>query len=80
MIKLERAQKETLATAIQDYMQDELSLEIGQFESEFLIDFITEKLAPIYYNKGIEDAKTVIERRMLEMSDELYEIEQEVQI
>ncbi|ELI0633048.1 DUF2164 domain-containing protein [Vibrio harveyi] len=80
MIKLERAQKETLATAIQDYMQDELSLEIEQFDSEFLIDFITEKLAPIYYNKGIEDAKTVIERRMLEMSDELYEIEQEVQI
>ncbi|ELC3157962.1 DUF2164 domain-containing protein [Vibrio harveyi] len=80
MIKLERAQKETLAAAIQDYMQDELSLEIGQFDSEFLIDFITEKLAPIYYNKGIEDAKTVIERRMLEMSDELYEIEQEVQI
>jgi len=80
MIKLERAQKEILAEAIQDYMQDELSVEIGQFDSEFLIDFITEKLAPIYYNKGIEDAKAVIERRMLEMSDELYEIEQEVQL
>lgn len=80
MIKLERAQKEILAVAIQDYMQDELSVEIGQFDSEFLIDFITEKLAPIYYNKGIEDAKAVIERRMLETSDELYEIEQEVQL
>ncbi|MFH0290560.1 DUF2164 domain-containing protein [Vibrio owensii] len=80
MIKLERAQKEALATAIQDYMQDELEVEIGQFDSEFLIDFITEKLAPIYYNKGIEDAKNVIERRMLEMTDELYEIEQEVQL
>lgn len=80
MIKLEREQKEALATAIQDYMQDELEVEIGQFDSEFLIDFITEKLAPIYYNKGIEDAKTVIERRMLEMTDELYEIEQEVQL
>ncbi|WP_039984391.1 DUF2164 domain-containing protein [Vibrio owensii] len=80
MIKLERAQKEALATAIQDYMQDELEVEIGQFDTEFLIDFITEKLAPIYYNKGIEDAKTVIERRMLEMTDELYEIEQEVQL
>ncbi|UQA53899.1 MULTISPECIES: DUF2164 domain-containing protein [Vibrio] len=80
MIKLERAQKEALACAIQDYMQDELSVEIGQFDSEFLIDFVTEKLAPIYYNKGIEDAKSVIERRMLEMTDELYEIEQEVDI
>ncbi|MDW1568647.1 DUF2164 domain-containing protein, partial [Vibrio sp. YT-15] len=74
MIKLERAQKETLASAIQDYMQDELSIEIGQFDSEFLIDFITDKLGAVYYNKGVEDAKAVIERRMLEMSDELYEI------
>ncbi|AGQ93477.1 MULTISPECIES: DUF2164 domain-containing protein [Vibrio] len=80
MIKLERVQKETLASAIQDYMQDELSIEIGQFDSEFLIDFITDKLGAVYYNKGVEDAKAVIERRMLEMSDELYEIEQEVSI
>ncbi|EGQ9163485.1 DUF2164 domain-containing protein [Vibrio parahaemolyticus] len=80
MIKLERAQKETLASAIQDYMQDELSIEIGQFDSEFLIDFMTDKLGAVYYNKGVEDAKAVIERRMLEMSDELYEIEQEVSI
>ncbi|HHK8509349.1 TPA: DUF2164 domain-containing protein [Vibrio parahaemolyticus] len=80
MIKLERAQKETLASAIQDYMQDELSIEIGQFDSEFLIDFITDKLGAVYYNKCVEDAKAVIERRMLEMSDELYEIEQEVSI
>ncbi|EQL92860.1 DUF2164 domain-containing protein [Vibrio parahaemolyticus] len=61
-------------------MQDELSIEIGQFDSEFLIDFITDKLGAVYYNKGVEDAKAVIERRMLEMSDELYEIEQEVSI
>ncbi|BDR16360.1 DUF2164 domain-containing protein [Vibrio sp. STUT-A11] len=80
MIKLDRAQKETLATAIQDYMEDELSVEIGQFDCEFLIDFITEKLGAVYYNKGVEDAKALLERRMLEVSDELYEIEQEVKM
>lgn len=80
MIKLDRAQKETLATAIQDYMEDELSVEIGQFDCEFLIDFITEKLGAVYYNKGVEDAKALFERRMLEVSDELYEIEQEVKL
>ncbi len=61
-------------------MQDELSIEIGQFDSEFLIDFITDKLGAVYYNKGVEDAKAVIERRMLEMSDELYEIEQSINL
>ncbi|ENK2078346.1 DUF2164 domain-containing protein [Vibrio alginolyticus] len=80
MIKLERAQKEALAAAIQDYMQDELDVEIGQFDSEFLIDFITEKLGVIYYNKGVEDAKLLVERRMLEVSEELYEIEQEIKL
>ncbi|MDW1810560.1 DUF2164 domain-containing protein [Vibrio sp. Vb2362] len=80
MIKLERAQKEALATAIQDYMQDELDVEIGQFDSEFLIDFITEKLGVIYYNKGVEDAKLLVEGRMLEVSEELYEIEQEIKL
>ncbi|MCG9702760.1 DUF2164 domain-containing protein [Vibrio natriegens] len=80
MIKLDRTQKETLSTAIQDYMEDELSIEIGQFDCEFLIDFITEKLGVVYYNKGVEDAKALFERRMLEVSDELYEIEQEVKL
>ena len=80
MINLERAQKEALATAIQDYMQDELIIEIGHFDSEFLIDFITDKIGAVYYNKGVEDAKSLIERRMLEVSDELYEIEKEIKI
>ncbi|MDF2154817.1 DUF2164 domain-containing protein [Vibrio sp. CAU 1672] len=80
MIKLERTQKEQIATAIKDYMQDELNVEIGQFDSEFLIDFITEKLGPIYFNLGIAEAKKVIERRVYEMSDALYEIEQEVSV
>ncbi|CAM2794720.1 DUF2164 domain-containing protein [Vibrio mytili] len=80
MIKLERNQKEQLATAVQDYLQDELNIDIGQFDCEFLIDFITEKLGAVYYNQGVADAKSVMERRMLEMTDELYEIEQEVKL
>ncbi|MEF1310927.1 DUF2164 domain-containing protein [Vibrio mytili] len=80
MIKLERNQKEQLATAVQDYLQDELNIDIGQFDCEFLIDFVTEKLGAVYYNQGVADAKLVMERRMLEMTDELYEIEQEVKL
>ncbi|NAW94002.1 DUF2164 family protein, partial [Vibrio sp. V42_P2S4T144] len=33
-----------------------------------------------YYNKGVEDAKLLVERRMLEVSEELYEIEQEIKL
>ena len=30
--------------------------ELEQFDAEFFIDFISEKLGPVYYNAGIEEA------------------------
>jgi len=55
-------------------------VELGQFDTEFLVDFISKKFGAVYYNKGIEDAQKVMERKMLDISDELYEIEQIVEI
>ena len=61
-------------------LPDELDVELGQFDTEFLVDFISKKFGAVYYNKGIEDAQKVMERKMLDISDELYEIEQIVEI
>ncbi|PML99745.1 hypothetical protein BCT63_03320 [Vibrio kanaloae] len=79
-IQLDSKQKSELTHALQKYLQDELEVELGQFDTEFLIDFISKKFGAIYYNKGVEDAQKVMERKMLDISDELYEIEQIVEI
>ncbi|MCF7502761.1 MULTISPECIES: DUF2164 domain-containing protein [Vibrio] len=79
-IQLDSKQKSEVTHALQKYLQDELDVEIGQFDTEFLVDFISKKLGAIYYNKGIADAQQVMERKMLDISDELYEIEQIVEI
>ncbi|MDN3702160.1 DUF2164 domain-containing protein [Vibrio artabrorum] len=79
-IQLDSKQKSELVHTLQKYLQDELDVELGQFDTEFLVDFISKKFGAVYYNKGIEDAQTVIERKMLDISDELYEIEQVVEI
>lgn len=79
-IQLDSKQKSELTHALQKYLQDELDVELGQFDTEFLIDFISKKFGAIYNNKGVEDAQKVMERKMLDISDELYEIEQIVEI
>ena len=79
-IELDGKQKSEMTDVLQRYLQDELDVEIGQFDADFLVDFISKKFGAIYYNKGIEDAQKVMERKMLDISDELYEIEQVVEL
>ncbi|WP_102409361.1 DUF2164 domain-containing protein [Vibrio cyclitrophicus] len=79
-IQLDSKQKSELTDALQKYLQDEIDIEVGQFDTEFIVGFISKKFGAIYYNKGIEDAQKVMERKMLDIADELYEIEQIVEI
>ena len=79
-IQLDSKQKSELTHTLQKYLQDELDVELGQFDAEFLVDFISKKFGSVSYNKGIEDAQKVMERKMMDISDELYEIEQIVEI
>lgn len=79
-IQLDSKQKSELTHTLQKYLQDELDVELGQFDAEFLVGFISKKFGAVYYNKGIEDAQKVMERKMMDISDELYEIEQIVEI
>lgn len=74
----EKQQREQIIRDLQQYFSDELEHELEQFDAEFLLDFIVKKMGPAFYNKGLEDAKEVVERRVLDIADELYEIEMPV--
>ncbi|MCL9776615.1 DUF2164 domain-containing protein [Vibrio methylphosphonaticus] len=68
-------QRSEIIINLQQYFSDELEHELGQFDAEFLLDFLIKKLGPAFYNKGLEDAKAILERKVLDIGDELYEIE-----
>jgi uncharacterized protein (DUF2164 family) len=63
--------------ALQAYFDDELEVELGQFDADFLLDFISKKIGPSFYNQGVKDAQLIIEKKVLDISDELYLIEKE---
>jgi len=68
-------QKNLIVQKIQLYFNDELDQDIGAFDAEFLLDFFSENIGAFYYNQGLLDAETIINKKLDDISDALYEIE-----
>lgn len=76
-ISFSSKQKQEILHALQRYFEDELETELGQFDADFLLDFISKKIGPAFYNQGVKDAQKVLEEKMLYINDELYQIEKQ---
>ncbi|BEU01331.1 hypothetical protein OAG1_01310 [Agarivorans sp. OAG1] len=74
-IEFSSEQKTALVNKIQGYCEQQLDVEIGQFDAEFLLDFFSEEIGAFYYNQGLQDAQAVVQNRIDSIADELYEIE-----
>jgi uncharacterized protein (DUF2164 family) len=77
-INFMREEKEALTRRIQQYFEKELDQEIGGFEAEFLLDFISKEIGPYYYNKGLQDAKIIFDVKYEEISEAIYDAEKPI--
>ncbi|CAM2886910.1 DUF2164 domain-containing protein [Vibrio neptunius] len=75
-IEFTSQQKQAMSSALLRYLEDELNIEIGQFDAEFMMDFIIEAFGPAFYNKGLTDAQMVMQRKVMDIADEIDEIKQ----
>ena len=78
-LEFTRDEKSIIARKIQLYFQEELEQEIGQFDAEFLLDFFAEEVGSFFYNRGLYDAQAVLEDRLQNITEALYEIEKPTQ-
>ena len=74
-ITFEAQKRAEIIAKLQRYCDRELEFELGQFDGDFLLDFITKELGPYFYNQGIQDAQVVVNERLESIQDALYEIE-----
>ncbi len=74
-VEFSSEEKKVLVHKIQNYFHNELSEEIGQFDAEFLLDFFNKELGAYHYNKGLQDARTLIEENTQNLSQTFYEME-----
>jgi len=66
--KFSPEQQKYAINQLQTYFSQERDEELSELSAILLIDFISEKLAPMYYNKGVEDSQ----RFMSERVEDLY--------
>lgn len=74
-IKFSSEEKALIVGKLQRYFSEELKQQIGRFDAEFLIDFISEEIGGYYYNRGVYDAQTVVAVRLEDIGDQLFQLE-----
>ena len=73
-IRLSDAQKKQLSDAIQAFYLDERGEEIGMIEQMQLLELFEQKMAPIIYNKALDDAKKWFVQMMARIDSDYYEL------
>ncbi len=66
-IELFKEQKEKAIEAIISFFYNERNEKIGELAATILLGFISETLAPIFYNEGIKDAVRFMQERVEDM-------------
>lgn len=74
-IELEKSARDALVRALSRYLKDELEVEIGGMDAMLLLDFISEKLGPHYYNQALYDARALLRAKMEALGEAFYELE-----
>lgn len=74
-IKIEPGSKKIMVSKLQDYLQEELGMELGGFDAEFLLDFVGKELGSYFYNQGLYDAQAAIGLKMDSIAEAIYLLE-----
>ena len=77
MINLTDEQKRQIKEAIHAYYLEERGEDIGIIHQDGLFDLFMEELAPIIYNKALDDARYWVSRRMNDIESDYYELYKE---
>ncbi len=76
-IKLSDTQKEKLNAEIKAFYLDERGEEIGLIEQMQLLALFEQKMAPIIYNRALDDAKRWFTQMMDNMDSDFYTLYKE---
>jgi uncharacterized protein (DUF2164 family) len=74
-IKFNAEEKSDLVGRLQSYFDAELDRELGSFEAQFLLDFISTSIGPFYYNRGIYDAQALLQEQLEHVGESIYQLE-----
>ena len=75
-IKFTKEETKAIVGEIQDYFREELDQQIGSIPAEMLMMFFVDKMGAYFYNRGLYDAQALVRKKIDDVSDEIFSLEQ----
>ena len=75
VVEFSKEEKALITQKLQRYVATELGFEMGSFDAEFLLEFVSKELGCYFYNRGLYDAQTVVNARFEEMAEAIVVLE-----
>lgn len=63
-LTLSKEQKDQAIADIKEFFLNQRDEEIGDLQATLFLDLFTDKLAPVFYNLGINDAKAMLAEKL----------------
>lgn len=79
-IELTREARAAAATRLQAWLKDELDQEVGGLQAEMLLDELAAELGPLFYNRGVADARAVVAAQAEDLDEALYGLERQTSL
>lgn len=67
--------KESISRELMSHCSSELDWDLGRFESEEIVNLLINKISKVEYNRGLQDALQLFNRKMEDVSGEIYVLE-----
>ena len=75
VVEFSKEEKALITQKLQRYVATELGFDMGSFDAECLLDFVSKELGCYFYNRGLYDAQTVVNARFEEMTEAIVVLE-----
>lgn len=60
---------------LQQYFAHELNYDLGSFDAQFLLDFISQEIGYHFYNQGLLDAQVILSKKIDDIQDVIGQLE-----
>ena len=74
-VKFSKPQQELLTQKLQHYFARELNYDLGGFDAQFLLDFISQEIGYYFYNQGLLDAQAILSKKIDDIQDAIGQLE-----
>ncbi|MFI8480363.1 DUF2164 domain-containing protein [Pseudomonas sp. NPDC078700] len=75
ILSLEPAQEAAAVASLQRFLDQRFELELGSFEVQEILELFNREIAPLYYNKAVDDVQTVLRDRFESIESDLWALE-----